>query len=59
MLSHGDPLDMLPLSPATALDLLHTFAVRTLLVRCYGPVASCQAQQQGEDLNKEIMFACK
>lgn len=55
----GDPLDLLPLSPAIVLDLLHTFAVRILLVQCYGPVVSSQAQQQGEDLNKEIMFACK
>lgn len=56
MFSHEDPLDILPLSPAIALGLLHTFAVRILLAQCYGPVVSCQAQQQGEDLNKEIMF---
>jgi len=45
-------LKYLPLSPAVALDLLHTFAVKILLVQCYGPVVSSQAQQQGEDLNK-------
>lgn len=56
MFSHENPLDILPLSPAIALGLLHTFAVRILLAQCYGPVVSCQAQQQGEDLNKEIMF---
>lgn len=50
-------LKYLPLSPAVALDLLHTFVVKILLAQCYGPVVSSQAQQQGEDLNKEIMFA--
>lgn len=49
----------LPLSPAVALDLLRTFVAKILLVQCYGPVVSSQAQQQGEDLNKEIMFALK
>lgn len=52
-------LNYLPLSPAVAPDLLHTFAVKILLVQCYGPVAFSQAQRQGEDLTKEIMFARK
>lgn len=52
-------LKYLPQSPAVVLDLWHTFAVKILLVQCYGPGVSYQAQQQGEDLNKEIMCACK
>lgn len=52
-------LNSLPLFPAVALDLLHTFAVKILLVQCYGPVVFSQAQQQGEDLTKEITFARK
>lgn len=59
MLSQRDPLDLLPLSPAVALGLLHTFAVGILLAQCSGPAVSSQAQQQGEDLNKETMFACQ
>lgn len=52
-------LKYLPQSPGVVLDLWHTFAVKILLVQCYGPGVSYQAQQQGEDLNKEITCACK
>lgn len=46
-------LKYLPLSPAVALGLLHTFAVKIPPIRCFGPVVSSQAQQQGEDLKKK------
>lgn len=46
-------LKYLPLSPAVVLGLLHTFAVKIPPIRCFGPVVSSQAQQQGEDLKKK------